>query len=432
MTRLQQSSCIKALLAIFLTTIVFLASYIPAVSSSYADYERKINNHLQEGNNALASGDPQSAIENFEACLKLDPNQRYCNINFASALVDLNESEEDETIKEERNTRAISILRHVMSLHPKDGDAAFNLALLLQDSSRSEEVTREAANLYQIAVEAADMDDGEEDRWDALANMATAKQEIGEFLGKYGARRSYERAIVLLEGMAKEYNTYIDEMVNNPGSGEKEYDREGFEEAQAQVNSINSYLSKLYYGYGTVLSELTSSDCLHLMTEEESLLMNREEGKDETSAKNVCEENALNAMRLAVDLDGNNVVAVHMLQAMTGGEEDDIGYKGNERASNEFVSALFDDFADTFDEKLGALGYKVPQLIGDWAYDLLQMSSMEIYHSALDAGCGTGLAGRFLRPLVDGPLVGVDLSQNMLQLGKFSLSLFSMPSLCGI
>jgi len=29
------------------------------------------------------------------------------------------------------------------------------------------------------------------------------------------------------------------------------------------------------------------------------------------------------------------------------------------KASPEFVAALFDDFADTFDQKLGALGYKV-------------------------------------------------------------------------
>mmetsp|Transcript_22547 Transcript_22547/g.40107 ORF Transcript_22547/g.40107 Transcript_22547/m.40107 type:complete len:231 (+) Transcript_22547:233-925(+) len=47
---------------------------------------------------------------------------------------------------------------------------------------------------------------------------------------------------------------------------------------------------------------------------------------------------------------------------------------------------------------------------------MLKMSNMDTFHSALDAGCGTGLAGRFLRPLLDGPLVGVDLSKKMLEL----------------
>ena len=41
------------------------------------------------------------------------------------------------------------------------------------------------------------------------------------------------------------------------------------------------------------------------------------------------------------------------------------------------------------------------------------------YHTVLDAGCGTGLAGRFLRPLMDpkeGFMVGVDASQKMLDI----------------
>ena len=41
-----------------------------------------------------------------------------------------------------------------------------------------------------------------------------------------------------------------------------------------------------------------------------------------------------------------------------------------------------------------------------------------MYESVLDAGCGTGLAGRFLKPLVDGSLVGVDLSTKMLDVAR--------------
>jgi predicted TPR repeat methyltransferase len=126
-------------------------------------------------------------------------------------------------------------------------------------------------------------------------------------------------------------------------------------------------------------------------------------------------------------LDGNNALAIHILSAMTGGGGDDSendydyensGYARQERASNEFVSALFDDFADTFDEKLGALAYRVPRLVGEAAYDLLRTSPSRegaSFDSVLDAGCGTGLAGRFLRPLVGGTLVGVDLSGQMLR-----------------
>ncbi|KAL3767575.1 hypothetical protein ACHAWU_000238 [Discostella pseudostelligera] len=411
--RLTWTSAVTVILLSTLSSLGALPASVATTSNS--DNEGEISHHLQKGNNALATGDISTAIQSYETCLSLDSNHRYCNINLASALVDANESDDDESIKKERMSKAISLLRHVLTLYPKDGDAAFNLALLLQDTSNSEETTRESAKLYQIAVEAMDMNPEEEDNWDALANMAAAKQELREFSGPYGARRSYERAIVLLEGTVQEYNTYIDQMINRDDSEKVEYDHEGYQHAQNQVNSINAYLSKLYYGYGTILSELSPSECLELMTEE-SLLMDTKDGIDEASAKIVCETNAVNAMRMAVDLDLNNVVAEHMLAAMTGGDNAERdGYNGKERASNEFVSALFDDFADSFDEKLGALGYQVPKLIGEAAYDLLGISGGEPFQSVLDAGCGTGLAGRFLRPLVTGPLVGVDLSKKMLE-----------------
>ena len=165
------------------------------VASSYYDdkvnknkNEEAINTYLTKGNNALAEGNLHSAGRSYEACLRMDPDQRYCSINCASVLVDLNAEETDESMKQQRTNKARDMLTRVLALHPKDGDAAFNLALLLQDSSNSEEVTREAARLYHVAVQAADSD-GEE-RWDALANMAAAKQEIGEIMGEYGAIRA--------------------------------------------------------------------------------------------------------------------------------------------------------------------------------------------------------------------------------------------------
>lgn len=376
------------------------SSYYEDKVNSNSKNEDAINTYLTKGNNALSAGNLHSAGRSYEACLRLDPNQRYCLINYASALVDLNEEEHDESIKEERTNKALSMLKHVLTLHPNDGDAAFNLALLLQDSSHSDDVTREAARLYEISVKSAD-DNGEE-RWDALANMASAKQEIGEFMGAYGARRAYERAIVSLEEMVQNNEAYLTQEGVTFEEGEQQH-------LQAEVHAINEYLSKLYYGYGTVLAELSPSDCLHVMSEE-SLLIDKDQAKDETSAQHVCKMNAINAMRLAVDLNPSNVVAEHMLAAMTEGET------GSGRASNEFVSALFDDFADTFDEKLEALGYNVPKLVGDAAQELLATSGQLSYRSALDAGCGTGLAGRFLRPLVTESLVGVDLSKKMLDI----------------
>lgn len=77
------------------------------------------------------------------------------------------------------------------------------------------------------------------------------------------------------------------------------------------------------------------------------------------------------------------------------------------------MESLFDSFADHFDETLSNLQYQVPRLVGELS------SKLETsYKNALDAGCGTGLAGRYLRPLVRSKLVGVDASEKMLHLAQ--------------
>ncbi len=78
----------------------------------------------------------------------------------------------------------------------------------------------------------------------------------------------------------------------------------------------------------------------------------------------------------------------------------------------DFVRGTFDDFADTFDEKLAELEYQAPQLLQSAL--LRHINTLGI---VLDAGCGTGLVA----PLVHkycATITGVDLSQSMLDLAK--------------
>ncbi len=89
------------------------------------------------------------------------------------------------------------------------------------------------------------------------------------------------------------------------------------------------------------------------------------------------------------------------------------GLDAGDRASDAYVRQVFDLFAGEFDDKLlGELGYRAPTLLAEALADvgIVQDSSLDV----LDAGCGTGLCGPFLR----GParrLVGVDLSPGMLE-----------------
>lgn len=80
------------------------------------------------------------------------------------------------------------------------------------------------------------------------------------------------------------------------------------------------------------------------------------------------------------------------------------------RAPDEYVRALFDESASSFDMRLEQLDYRAPDLV---TAALTERIGSGRLRSVLDAGCGTGLCGPLLRPLCE-RLVGVDLSPNMI------------------
>ena len=79
------------------------------------------------------------------------------------------------------------------------------------------------------------------------------------------------------------------------------------------------------------------------------------------------------------------------------------------RPPRAYVEALFDSYAGGFEQHLvQALRYDAPQVL----VQRIAAQGRRFRH-ALDLGCGTGLCGRLLRPVVD-RLTGIDLSLNML------------------
>ncbi len=79
-----------------------------------------------------------------------------------------------------------------------------------------------------------------------------------------------------------------------------------------------------------------------------------------------------------------------------------------------FVETLFDHYADSFEESLvEKLGYRMPEVL-DRA---IRAARPGRFRLALDLGCGTGLMGGRLRPMVD-RLEGYDISASMLRKAK--------------
>lgn len=122
------------------------------------------------------------------------------------------------------------------------------------------------------------------------------------------------------------------------------------------------------------------------------------------------EEDPAAALRWArrwLDLDPDDPVAIHVAASLSGGPAPD-------RAGDDYVRRIFDSFAVTFEQRLAALEYRVPERIGEaLARRGIARGDLEV----LDAGCGTGLCGPFLRPYAR-TLTGVDLSGEMLELAR--------------
>ena len=116
-------------------------------------------------------------------------------------------------------------------------------------------------------------------------------------------------------------------------------------------------------------------------------------------------QQALRIYRDWQTLQPDNPIAEHMILALSKSD-------APQRASDAYLKAEFDRFADTFEEKLSALKYQAPKLVGDAIRDRFPKSEQSL--TVLDAGCGTGLAAEFLRSYAK-HLIGVDLSEGMLE-----------------
>ncbi|MBP6764263.1 MAG: tetratricopeptide repeat protein [Rubrivivax sp.] len=83
------------------------------------------------------------------------------------------------------------------------------------------------------------------------------------------------------------------------------------------------------------------------------------------------------------------------------------------RATDAFVKATFDGFADSFDTTLAELEYRAPTFMGEALDEALGAPTKTL--RVADAGCGTGLCAQHVGPWAK-TLSGVDLSVPMLKL----------------
>lgn len=169
----------------------------------------------------------------------------------------------------------------------------------------------------------------------------------------------------------------------------------------AAVDPVHSALAQLRLGetLATRLDRLQVS--LAAMPDSESLLhqVARLQVRLDRRA------DALITYRRMLALDAGHAEARHMVAVLAG--------EAPEKANEAYVAALFDAFADSFDEKLvGWLDYRAPQQVA--ASVRAALGEGKVAKRAIDLGCGTGLLAPELHGLVK-HLDGVDLSPKMVE-----------------
>lgn len=288
-------------------------------------------------------------------------------------------------------TEAESLVRQALDAAPENPHILNNLGNILREEGRR----NEAAEAYQQAL-----------KYDP--NLADAHSNLGAWHRDNGrleqALASYRRAVEVTPGHSV--------ALNNMGNVLAALDRNGeaVEAYQAAIRVGGDQATALQ-GLGSTLgnsgrfNEAESAFREALRFSSGEAWVKAMEGLARVYVMSGRMEDANIVYREWIASDPENPIPHHLLGAWA--ENTAIP----ERASANYVSCVFDRFADSFDLVLENLEYRAPYLV---TRALKVMTDAQKGHlDVLDAGCGTGLCGPLLRPLAVS-LTGVDLSEKML------------------
>jgi predicted TPR repeat methyltransferase len=285
--------------------------------------------------------------------------------------------------------QAEELYRRILQIAPEQPDVLHFLGILRYQQGQGEEAVR----LIRRAVEQVP------EHADAHNNLGNVLKQLGR---SEEAQAAYQRVIELQPEHADAHN--------NLGILLRKQNR--LEEAVAAYRravSSNPQHADAYYNLGNALGQLDrhreAVDAYRRAVELNPNHLEAYKQLGTTLYRVGRSDEAIAVYKEWLRLSPNHPVALHMLAACSG---DDVPT----RATDDYVQQLFDGFANEFDEHLGRLNYRAPELV--MAAIANTHGSPEQNLTILDAGCGTGLCGPLLRPYSK-HLSGVDLSPGMLE-----------------
>jgi len=283
---------------------------------------------------------------------------------------------------------AETIYRRILAHLPEHPDALHFLGLLQYQRGRPEEAVRIISEALRIAP----------DYVDACNNLGNIYREQERL---YEAESCYRRVIELTPRNAGAYNN-LGTVLRARGllsdaaaAYQKAIDLEpNFPNPFENMGNLLSRQGKVteavaHYSQAIVLNP-DHPGCKKMLGVALSCLGRAEE--------------AAGVFREWAEKEPDNPVAQHLLAACSGKDVP-------QRAADAYVRQVFDNFAERFEERLESLEYQAPELVAGAVAEIYPEPAGDL--DFLDAGCGTGLCGRLLRPYARW-LEGVDLSPGMM------------------
>ncbi len=280
-----------------------------------------------------------------------------------------------------------------VTISPNDAQVFNNLGLTLQKLGRLEDAAQSYSKSIAIKPNYAE----------AHGNLGIVLQVLGRL---EDAEASYNKAIAIKPAYVEAHN--------NLGNTLKELGR--LEDAEASYNkaiAINPNYAEAHSNLGIVLQVLGRLEDAEA-SYNKAIVIKPNYAEAHSNLGNTLKElgklkDAETSYKKAIALKPEYAENLsHAIASISG--------LNPARATNAYVSDLFDDYAKKFESSLVEdLNYKTPTLIANFLLPLV--SSENPNFDILDLGCGTGLAGEALIGLAR-TLVGVDLSKEMLKIAE--------------
>lgn len=328
-------------------------------------------------------GDPVRAVALIGEAIAINPAQATAHCNLGAALQDLG-----------RSADALAAYDQALRLHPGYAMAFANRGNALRKLGRAQE----AVDSYERALAL------KSPYPEAACNRAAALLELGQ---PQAALDSAERALAgqprYAQALCVRANALY--LLRRLRDAVDAYDR---------ALAVDPEMAEAHAGRGMALHKLRRFDEA-LGSHDRALALRPDHAATH-------EHRAATLLALGLKIEA--IAAYHAARRLLAGQGADVAQvdfalaalgvgSAPQRAPQDYVKALFDQYAGHFDQHLTeVLDYRTPAAIGA-ALRQAQVGQGAQGGDVLDLGCGTGLCAPYLKPGARS-LAGVDLSQRML------------------